>query len=103
MNVEERLAQLGLSLPPLRPKAGNYVGWVRSGDLLFLSGQGAEGWVGRVGDDLSVADGAAAARDCAMNLLAQTRDALGSLDAIARIVKRIGAAAIPGTPVRIRD
>lgn len=88
--VEDRLAELGLELPALRPKAGNYVGWVRSGDMLFLSGQGADGWVGRVGADLSVEDGARAARDCALNLLAQTKDALGSLDQVSRIVKLLG-------------
>jgi enamine deaminase RidA (YjgF/YER057c/UK114 family) len=87
---EERLAQLGLELPPLRPKAGNYVGWVRTGNLLFLAGQGADGHVGRVGDDLTVAEGRVAARDCALNLLAQTKDALGSLDDVWRIVKLLG-------------
>lgn len=87
---EEKLAELGLELPGLRPRAGNYVGWVRAGDLLFLSGQGADGWVGRLGATLSVAQGREAARDCALNLLAQTRDALGSLDRIERVVKLLG-------------
>jgi enamine deaminase RidA (YjgF/YER057c/UK114 family) len=87
---DTRLADLGLSLPGLRPRAGNYVGWVRTGDLLFLSGQGADGWTGRVGADLTVAQGREAARDCALNLLAQTRDALGSLDRVAQIVKLLG-------------
>lgn len=87
---DARLAELGLSLPGLRPRAGNYVGWVRTGDLLFLSGQGADGWTGRVGADLTVAQGREAARDCALNLLAQTRDALGSLDRVAQIVKLLG-------------
>lgn len=90
MSPEERLAGLGLELPALRPKAGNYVGWVRTGDLLFLAGQGADGHVGRVGDDLTVQQGRLAARDCALNLLAQTRDALGSLDRVWRIVKLLG-------------
>lgn len=87
---EQRLAELGLSLPGLRPRAGNYVGWVRTGDLLFLAGQGADGHVGRVGADLTVEQGRLAARDCMLNLLAQTRDALGALDRIARIVKVLG-------------
>lgn len=87
---EARLEELGLSLPGLRPRAGNYVGYVRSGDLLFLSGQGADGWTGRVGDDMTVEQGRDAARDCMLNLLAQTRDALGSLDRIAQIVKVLG-------------
>lgn len=87
---DARLAELGLALPGLRPRAGNYVGYVRTGDLLFLSGQGADGWTGRVGADLSVSQGRQAARDCVLNLLAQTRDALGSLDRVAQIVKLLG-------------
>jgi enamine deaminase RidA (YjgF/YER057c/UK114 family) len=88
--AEARLRELGLALPALRPPAGNYVGWVRSGDLLFLAGQGAEGFTGRVGADRSVNDGRAAARACALNLLAQARDAVGSLDRVARVVKLLG-------------
>jgi enamine deaminase RidA (YjgF/YER057c/UK114 family) len=87
---ERRLVELGLELPALRPRAGLYEGWVRSGDLLFLAGQGADGWTGRLGLDLTVEQGQAAARDCALNLLAQTRDALGSLDQVARVVKLVG-------------
>jgi enamine deaminase RidA (YjgF/YER057c/UK114 family) len=88
--IEERLGELGHRLPPLRPRSGNYIGYVRVGELLFLSGQGADGWVGRLGDDLGVKDGQAAARDCMLNLLAQTRDAIGSLDRVERIVKVLG-------------
>jgi enamine deaminase RidA (YjgF/YER057c/UK114 family) len=95
MTPEERLAHLGLSLPGLRPRAGNYIGYVRSGELLFLSGQGADGWVGHVGADLSLADGRTAARDCMLNLLAQTRDALGALSRVSRIVKLLGFVACP--------
>jgi enamine deaminase RidA (YjgF/YER057c/UK114 family) len=90
VGAEARLRLLGLELPPLRRPAGNYVGWVRSGDLLFLSGQGADGFTGRVGADMSVDDGRAAARACALNLLAQARDAIGSLDRVARVVKVLG-------------
>lgn len=88
--AETRLRAAGLALPPLRPKAGRYAGWARAGDLLFLSGQGADGYVGRVGADLDVEAGRRAARDCMLNLLAQTRDALGSLDRVARVVKVLG-------------
>jgi enamine deaminase RidA (YjgF/YER057c/UK114 family) len=87
---EARLAELGLQLPGLRPRAGNYVGYVRTGDLLFLAGQGADGHVGRVGGDMTLEQGRAAAHDCMLNLLAQTRDALGSLDRIGRVVKLLG-------------
>ena len=89
-DVEARLAELGLALPPLRAKAGNYLGYVQTGSLLFLSGQGADGWTGRVGADLTVDEGREAARDCMLNLLAQTREALGSLDRIVRVVKVLG-------------
>jgi enamine deaminase RidA (YjgF/YER057c/UK114 family) len=88
---ERRLAELGLELPGLRPKAGLYEGWVLAGDLLFLAGQGADRWEGRVGGEgLTVEQGRLAARDCALNLLAQTRDALGSLDRVAQVVKVTG-------------
>jgi enamine deaminase RidA (YjgF/YER057c/UK114 family) len=90
MGAEDRLRELGLELPALRTPAGNYVGWVRTGDLLFLSGQGADGFTGRVGEDMSVEQGRAAARACALNLLAQARDAIGSLDRVARVVKLLG-------------
>jgi enamine deaminase RidA (YjgF/YER057c/UK114 family) len=89
-NPERRLAELGLELPAPRPRAGLYEGWVSAGDLLFLSGQGADGWVGRLGADLTVEQGRAAARDCALNLLAQARNALGSLDQVAQVVKLAG-------------
>lgn len=87
---EARLAALSLALPALRPRAGDYVGWVRHRDLLFLAGQGADGWTGRIGTDLDVEQGRLAARDCALNLLAQTRAALGSLDHVERVVKLTG-------------
>lgn len=90
MTPDARLADLGLGLPPLRPKAGNYVGWRRVGALLFLSGQGADGWTGRVGSDLALDQARTAARDCGLNLLAQTRAALGSLAAVETIVKVTG-------------
>jgi enamine deaminase RidA (YjgF/YER057c/UK114 family) len=94
---ERRLAELGLELPALRPRAGLYEGWVLAGDLLFLSGQGADGWVGRLGADVTVEQGRKAARDCALNLLAQARDALGDLDQVAQVVKLVGfVACTPG-------
>jgi enamine deaminase RidA (YjgF/YER057c/UK114 family) len=94
---ERRLAELGLELPALRPRAGLYEGWVSAGNLLFLSGQGADGWTGRVGDDLTLEQARLAARDCALNLLAQTRDALGSLDRVVQVVKVTGfVACAPG-------
>lgn len=85
-----RLAELGLALPLLRPRAGTYQGWRRIGDTLYLAGQAADGWVGRVGADLTLDRAQLAARDCGLNLLAQTADALGSLDAVEAIAKVTG-------------
>ena len=85
--VLARLDELGLALPELRPRAGRYRGWVRANDLLFLAGQGADGWTGRVGDTLTVQQGYQAARQCALNLLAQIQDATGSFAAVRQIVQ----------------
>lgn len=83
----ERLAELGLELPPLRARAGNYVGWVRAGDLLFLSGQGADGFTGRVGETLTRDEAYLAARSCGLNLLTQIEDATGGLGAVRQVVQ----------------
>ena len=74
---------------------GTYPHARRVGDLLFLSGQASEGIEGRVGAELSVEQGAAAARLCVLELLGQVRDAVGSLDRVARIVKLLGFVACP--------
>src|SRR5262249_40338610 len=92
-----------IELPPLRPRAGNYVGWVRSGDLLFLAGQGADGFTGRLGDDLDVDSGQAAARACMLTLLAQTEAALGSLDRVRRVVKVLGFVACSESFTRLPE
>lgn len=89
--VPDRLRGLGLELPALRRKAGSYLGHRTVGELLFLAGQGADGWVGRVGADLSVEQGRLAARDCVLNLLAQTQDALeGDWSRFVNVVKVLG-------------
>src|SRR3954453_17806019 len=87
MSPEDRLAERGLTLPDLRRPAGNYRGWVRAGDLLYLSGQGADGHTGRLGADLTDIEGYAAARACALHLLAQAQYALGPLDAVAQVAQ----------------
>ena len=92
MSAEARLAELGIVLPaPTRP-IGNYVAWRIGGGLLFLAGVGPRGnepalASGQVGKDLTVTQGYQAARACGMNLLANMRAALGSLDRVKRIVK----------------
>ncbi len=94
--VEERLRALGVELPePSRPGA-NYVPAVRSGDLLFLTGQlsqwnGERRFVGKLGRDFGVEEGRQAARLCALNLIAHLRQALdGDLDRVARCVRIAG-------------
>lgn len=91
MSHDARLSALNLTLPDAPAPAANYVPYVRSGNLLYVSGQisaGPDGLIkGRLGDDLDVAAGAAAARRCGLALLAQARAALGSLDQIVRVVK----------------
>ena len=91
MSHDARLIALNITLPDAPAPAANYVPYVRSGNLLYVSGQisaGPDGLIkGRLGDDLDVAAGAAAARRCGLALLAQARAALGSLDQIKRVVK----------------
>ncbi|MBB1491657.1 MULTISPECIES: RidA family protein [unclassified Paracoccus (in: a-proteobacteria)] len=94
MSHDARLRQLNIILPDAPMPAANYVPFVQSGKLLFVSGQiaaGSEGLIrGRLGEDMDVAQGAAAARACGLALIAQARAALGSLDGIARVVKLTG-------------
>ncbi len=79
---------------PAAPKpVGNYVEWVRVGNLLYLSGHGPSAqWrgKGKVGGEVSVEQGNQAAREVGLLLLATTRDALGSLDKVKRVVKIFG-------------
>jgi enamine deaminase RidA (YjgF/YER057c/UK114 family) len=93
--VEARLASLGLALPAAPNPVANYVPSVLIGDLLYISGQiskSADGSLakGRLGADLDVAQGQAAARLCALNILAQAKAAVGDLDRIAQVVKLTG-------------
>lgn len=95
MSIVETLAKLGVTLPDAPAPAANYVPSVRSGDLLFVSGQvssGPDGLIkGRLGDGMSVEEGAAAARHCAISLLAQVRAACdGDIERLERVVKLTG-------------
>ena len=95
MSAEMRLKELGLQLPAPAAALANYVPFTISGKLLIISGQlafGADGKLapehsGKLGAQVSPEAGRAAARLCAINLLAQARAATGSLDAIARVLK----------------
>lgn len=86
--IKDRLAGLGLVLPRAAAPVANYVPFVRTGNLVVISGQiclGADGrlgpaHVGKLGADVSAEDGIAAARLCALNVLAQLEAAVGDLD-----------------------
>lgn len=89
---EEKLKALGLTLPSVPASVANYVPAVRTGNLVFLSGQiarGADGAIltGKVGREVSEADAAAAARLCALQLLAALRAEVGELARVKRIVR----------------
>lgn len=91
--VDKRLVELGIALPAPGAPGGNYVPYVIVGDLVFMSGQLArtEGkivYAGKVGADLTVEQGQAAARLCALNLLTQLKAACGgNLDRVVRCVR----------------
>ncbi len=91
--VEKKLQELGIALQEPRAPMANYVPFVRTGDLLHVSGQiclDGDGKLvakGRLGDDVSVDAGQKAARVCAINLLAQVKAALGDLDKVKRVVR----------------
>lgn len=87
---DERLQQMGLELPPLRPAAGNYVSCVRTGNLIFTSGQGTDEFRGKLGEDVSIEIGYQAARQCMLNLLAVIKHELGDLSKVKRVVKILG-------------
>lgn len=93
--IDARLDELGVSLPEAAAPVANYVAFVRSGNLLHVSGQIAQdenGPVkGKLGADMETEAGAAAARRCALSLIAQARAACdGDLDRIVRVVKLNG-------------
>jgi enamine deaminase RidA (YjgF/YER057c/UK114 family) len=99
---EERLQQLGVDLPAPAVPVAAYVPCVRTGDLVYVSGQvplvdGTPSHLGRLGDDVSLEDGRAAARTCAINLLAALKAELGELSRVRRVVKVTGfVASAPG-------
>ncbi len=92
---EQRLEELGLSLPePAKPVAA-YVATVRSGNMVYVSGQvpmveGEPAYLGRLGADLSLEEGVEAAQRCAVNVLAALKAELGDLSHVRRVVKVTG-------------
>lgn len=104
-SIENKLAALGVDLPTPASPIANYVPFVRSGNMLTVSGQlcfGRDGQLlakGRLGDGVSIEDGQKAARACAINLLAQMKVALGDLDKVVRVVRLGGFInSAPGFP-----
>ena len=92
MGAEQRIAELGLTLPePIAPLA-NYVRWVQTGNLLFIAGTGPgnETQRGKLGSTMSVEEGYAAAREVGLQLIATAKAALGDLDRVTRVVKVLG-------------
>jgi len=91
--IDARLEELGIELPAPVAAVANYVPYVITGNLVFVSGQvtiegGQFKYQGKLGGEISLEDGQAAARLCAVNIIAQLKDACGGdLDRVARIVK----------------
>ena len=95
MGAEARLAELKLTLPPAPKPVATYVTAVRQGDLLYVSGHGplrddGSMHTGKLGADLDIGDGHAAARQTGLAILSTVRSHLGSLDKIVRLVKVFG-------------
>ena len=95
MSAEDKLASLGLTLPDSPRPIGNYVPYRLAGNLLFLSGVGprlSDGTMiaGKVGADLDVPKAYEAAKICGLNLLANIKSAIGSLDRVDTILKVLG-------------
>jgi enamine deaminase RidA (YjgF/YER057c/UK114 family) len=95
MDAEARLKELGIELPPAPSPIGNYVAGVRVGNLLFMSGCGPRSGeskvvTGKLGADLSTEEGYAVAGIVALNMLANIRSVLGSLNRVERVVKVLG-------------
>ncbi len=91
--IDARLEELGIALPEPAAPVANYVGYVVTGNLIFVSGQvpiegGEFKYVGKVDSEISVEDAQAAARICGINILSQLKSALGGdLDRVVRVVK----------------
>ena len=95
MQIENRLKEMGIELPPAATPVANYVPAVRSGNLVFLSGHGPHDEqgnliTGKVGADLTAEQGYQAARRIAVGLLGSLKGLIGDLDKVKRIVKLLG-------------
>ena len=90
MSIYEKLKELGIALPTMAPPAAAYLPYVRTGNLLFLSGhiakKNGKPWTGQLGADLTVPEGVLAARSIAIDLLGTLHAATGDLNRLERIV-----------------
>jgi enamine deaminase RidA (YjgF/YER057c/UK114 family) len=91
MSVYDKLKELNINLPPVAAPAAAYVPFVRTGNLVFLSGhiakKGGMAWVGQLGKTMQTEEGKVAARAIAVDLLGTLHAAVGDLDQVKRIVK----------------
>ena len=91
MSIQERLDTLGITLPPVAVPAASYLPFMRTGNLVFLSGHIAKKdgqvWVGQLGKTMTTAEGQEAARAVAIDLMGTLQVAAGGLDKVVRIVK----------------
>lgn len=92
--IDQKLASLGITLPTPTPPLANYVPVVRTGNLLFVSGQvsidgAGKITTGKLGGGVSIEAGQAAARLCAINILAQVKANIGDLEKVVRVVKLV--------------
>ncbi|MBC7701113.1 RidA family protein [Aquabacterium sp.] len=91
MSIQDRLIALGITLPPVAVPAASYLPFMRTGNLVFLSGHIAKKdghvWVGQLGKTMSTAEGQEAARAVAIDLMGTLQAAAGGLDKVVRIVK----------------
>lgn len=91
MSIQQKLQQMGIVLPPVSTPAAAYVPFVRTGNLVFLSGhiarQDGKPWVGQLGKNISTEEGKAAARAVAIDLMGTLQAATGDLNKVKRIVK----------------
>ncbi|MTI01286.1 RidA family protein, partial [Roseibium sp. RKSG952] len=94
MSIAAKLESLGVSLPDAPAPAANYVPFVRVGNIVYVSGQISKAddlITGKLGDDMDVDAGAAAAKVCAINLLAQVKAACGGdIEKLVRVIKLTG-------------
>jgi enamine deaminase RidA (YjgF/YER057c/UK114 family) len=94
MSIAAKLDSMGVTLPDAPAPAANYVPFVRVGNIVYVSGQISNDGsmiIGKLGDDMDVEAGAAAAKVCAINLLAQVKAACGGdIDKLVRVIKLTG-------------